>query len=123
MADDHELLRFGIRSILKSDSRWEVCGEAIDGRDAIEKVRTLKPDVVVMDVLMRGTTGIEAVRQIKKLAPPTKIVMVSAHDSAAVSQLAKLIGASAFLTKAECGTRLTETIAGLLQSRTETNSK
>jgi DNA-binding NarL/FixJ family response regulator len=119
IADDHELSRRGIRTILNSDSRWEVCGEAIDGRDAVEKVGMLKPDVIIVDALMPDTSGIEAVRQIRRIAPSIKIIMVSAHDSAAVSQLANLIGADGFLTKEQCGTRLNETIAKALRSHPE----
>jgi DNA-binding NarL/FixJ family response regulator len=119
IADDHELSRIGIMDVLCGTSRWDICGEAIDGRDAIEKVRTLKPDVVVMDAHMPGTTGIEGARRIRKIAPSTKIIIISGHDPTAISQLAMVVGADAFLAKADCGKRLNQTIANVLESRRE----
>lgn len=119
IADNHEVSRIGIRNILQGDSRLDVCGQAIDGRDAIEKVRTLKPDVIVMDALMSGTTGIEAARQIRKIAPSTKVVILSVHEPAAVTQFTTAAGADAFLLKAQCVAHLNETIFHAVKSRSD----
>jgi len=98
VADEHEAARKALKDILQNDSRYEVCGEAIDGLEAAEKVRALKPDAVIdtMDV-------IQAVREIRATSPSTKIIIVSIYDSAAIAQMAAMIGADAFLTKTQCG--------------------
>ena len=111
IADDHEVSRVGIRDILRTDSRWEVCEDAIDGTDAVEKVRRFKPDVVIMDVVMHGVSSAEAVRQIRRISPLTKIIMVSLYD---FPQLAMSLGADTFLMKAQCGMYLNHRIADLL---------
>ncbi len=66
IADDHEVVRKGLCALLQGESGWEVCGEASDGRTATEKVRELKPDVIVLDIGMPGLNGLEATRQIIK---------------------------------------------------------
>jgi DNA-binding NarL/FixJ family response regulator len=114
LVDDHELSRRGIKSLLAAVAEWEICGEATDGRDALEKVSQLKPDLIIMDAIMPGMSGIEAARRIREQFPEIKIVMLSVHDSNSVSQLASLVGADVFLTKTTSPKNLRDTIANLL---------
>jgi DNA-binding NarL/FixJ family response regulator len=116
LVDDHELSRSGIKSLLVPNPNWEVCGEATDGREALEKVQQLKPDLVIMDAIMPSMSGIEAARRMREQLPWVKIVIVSVHDSDSVSQLSSLVGADVFLTKTTSPKNLRETIAKLLEA-------
>ena len=69
VADDHPIFRFGLRSFLGSHENWEVCGEAADGKQAIEKCRQLKPDLLILDICMPRLNGVDAARQILKDNP------------------------------------------------------
>lgn len=80
IVDDHEAIRTGIRSLLKSRPQWHVCGEAVDGVDAVEKVRALHPDVVLMDISMPRMDGITATRVVQREAPESRVIIVSQND-------------------------------------------
>jgi DNA-binding NarL/FixJ family response regulator len=84
LADDHEIMRVGLRSLLESQLNWTVVGEAIDGEEAVEMVLSLKPDVALLDIAMPKISGLEAARQILLQVPRTKILLLSAHDSTQV---------------------------------------
>jgi DNA-binding NarL/FixJ family response regulator len=79
IADDHDLMRRGLRTLLETHPGWTVCGEANTGRDAVAKAETLHPDVVIIDITMPELNGIEAARRILKAAPATEILVLSVH--------------------------------------------
>jgi DNA-binding NarL/FixJ family response regulator len=81
IADDHDLMRRGIRALLESHAGWTVCGEAQNGREAIERAIELKPDIAVLDMTMPELNGIDAAQRIQKDSPATKILMLSMHYS------------------------------------------
>src|SRR5271170_2638870 len=81
IADDHDLMRRGIKGLLQSHAGWEVCGEAHTGREAVSLAETLKPDVVVLDISMPDLNGIEAARRIRKSSPSTEVLILSVHYS------------------------------------------
>ncbi len=81
VADDHEVVRRGIRALLETRSEWEICGEASTGRDAIAKTARLKPDVVLLDITMPDMSGLDAIPEILKACPETKILVLTMHDS------------------------------------------
>lgn len=114
VVDDHELTRMGIKAALADNPEWEICGEALDGTEAVEMVLQLKPDLIVMDIIMPNMSGIEAARQIRRIAPQTKILMLSVHDGPSVGTFVKLAGADAFLSKLNSSDYLHETVAQLL---------
>lgn len=81
LADDHVLVRKGIRAMLESDEEMEVVGEAGNGQEALEAARTLKPDILVLDIRMPQMDGLEAAARVREYAPGTKAVILSMHDS------------------------------------------
>src|SRR5438094_220034 len=99
LAEDHQIVREGFRSLLEHESDIEVVGEAETGRQAVQLTRKLRPAVVVMDIAMPLLNGLEATRQIRKDFPETKVLILSAHsDDAYVEQVA-MLGAAGFLLK------------------------
>ncbi len=99
IVDDHELLRRGIRSLLSGEPNCEICGEAVDGRDAVEKASQLKPDVIFMDVSMPNLNGLEATREILRFLPQVKILIVSQHESPEIARQALNAGARGYIVK------------------------
>lgn len=103
IADDHEIVRQGIRALLEKHAGWEVCGEAGDGREAIELTKALKPDLVLLDIGMPGLNGLEAGRHILAEAPLTRILVLTIHDSEQVVRDVLAVGARGFLLKSDAG--------------------
>ncbi len=99
LADDHKLMRSGLRLLLDQQPEFTVVGEADDGLQAVEKTQTLKPDVVVMDIGMPNLNGIEAARKIKELRPDAAIVMLSMHSDEGYVLRALRAGARGYLLK------------------------
>jgi len=99
IADDHEMLRRGVRNTLQTEPDLEICGEAVDGQDAIDKARELHPDLVILDINMPVLNGLVAVRQILRYCPTTKIVIFSVHDSDQTKQEIIAAGAHGFVSK------------------------
>ena len=81
IAEDHTIVREGLRSLLTSDPEFEISGEAEDGREAIQRVETLAPDLVLMDLSMPRMNGMEAIREIKKRTSETKIIVLTVHKN------------------------------------------
>ena len=118
LAEDHQLVREGFRSLLEHEADIEVVGEATTGRDAVRLARKLEPAVVVMDIAMPLLNGLEATRQIRKCLKQTKVLILSAHsDDAYVEQVAEL-GASGFLLKQTSSHNLATAIREIKKGRT-----
>lgn len=99
LADDHTVVRQGLRKILEDRPQWEVVAEAADGREAVRQAEEVKPDVAIVDVAMPLLNGIEAVRQIARKAPGTRVLVLSMHnDEAYVTQMLRA-GAAGYLLK------------------------
>src|ERR1700674_6066662 len=81
VADDHPVFRLGLCSLIRSHESWEVCGEAVDGRDAVEKCRQLKPDLLILDICMPKLNGVDAAQQILKRNPAQVILVLTSVDS------------------------------------------
>jgi two-component system response regulator NreC len=110
LAEDHTIVRKGLRSLLDGEAGIEVIGEAEDGREAIEKVQQLRPDVVLMDITMPGLNGLEATRQIKKRFPEVKVVVLTVHANEEYIFQILRAGASGYLVKQAAPTELLSAI-------------
>jgi PAS domain S-box-containing protein len=99
IVDDHEVVRCGVRSLLSEIQNFDVCGDAIDGRDAVAKAKELKPDVVVMDVSMPNLNGLEATRLIRDALPQTEVLILSQHEAPEMIRQVYSAGARGYLVK------------------------
>src|SRR4029077_11003847 len=99
IVDDHEVASRGVRSLLEARADFDVCGEAVDGQDGVEKAKQLKPDVVVMDVSMPKLNGFEATRVILSVLPDTVVLILSQHASQEIIKQAFHAGARGYVLK------------------------
>jgi DNA-binding NarL/FixJ family response regulator len=123
VADDHESVRRGLRELIMTEREFEVCGEAGDGREAVEKARELGPDVVVLDVSMPGMNGVEAARQIVKQNSMTEILILTLHDSEQIIRDILKAGARGYMLKSDVAHDLLFAIRSLAQHRPFFTSK
>jgi DNA-binding NarL/FixJ family response regulator len=114
IVDDHFAARTTIRSLLDWHS-FQVCGDAKDGQEAIDKVIELKPDIVILDINMPVMDGFTAAREIRRISPTTKIVFLTIHDAPATMQRTRL-WAHGFVPKAAAGTDLIPTLTRIVGS-------
>jgi PAS domain S-box-containing protein len=106
IADDHEVVRKGVRSLLRTQHNIDVCGEAVDGRDAVEKARLLHPDLILMDISMPNLNGFEATREILRAIPQTQVVILSEHETPQMVQHALYAGAHGYIVKSSLSKNL-----------------
>lgn len=118
IADDHEVARRGIRSLLENHPGWEVCAEAKDGRDAVELATTTKPEVVLLDIGMPNLNGLEAARQISAMLPGAGILILTMHDSDSMVRDVLRAGARGFLLKSDAGRDLVAAVEAVQRQRT-----
>jgi DNA-binding NarL/FixJ family response regulator len=123
VADDHEVVRRGLCALLQAQPDWEVCGEAGDGREALDKTQKLKPDVVILDIGMPSLNGLEATRQILKAMPQTKVLILTLHDSDQVVREVLNAGARGFLLKSDAARDLVAAVEALRRNKTYFTSK
>ena len=113
IADDHEIVRRGIRPLIESEWGWEICGEATDGRQAVSMALELKPDIVIVDVSMPELGGVEVARQIRRDLPETEVLVFSGHESEALVHQLFAAGARGFVLKSEAVANLIPAIKAL----------
>jgi DNA-binding NarL/FixJ family response regulator len=117
IVDDHVAIRLGLRSELACNPQWEVCGEAENGKEAVEKVLELKPDLVILDISMPIMSGIEACRQIRRLVPDIKILLYTMHSSPQpqLELIARQAGANGVLNKSQTVASLKKAVERVLR--------
>jgi len=117
IADDHELVRRGLRSTLEERPGWEVVGEAGDGEEAVRQSLKLKPDLLVLDVNMPKQNGLEVARVLKERAPKIRVLVLTVHDSAQVVREIMQAGAKGYLLKSEAGKDLPTAVETVMQDQ------
>jgi DNA-binding NarL/FixJ family response regulator len=118
VADDHDVVRQGLRSLLESRTGWEVCGEASNGREAVEMCVQLKPEIVIMDIAMPTMTGLEATRQILKASPKTQVIVLTMHESEELLREVLDAGARGYVLKTDKGRELISAVDAVCNHNT-----
>lgn len=113
VADDHQVVRTGLRTLLESKAGWQVCAEAANGREAVEKAGQLQPDVAVLDIGMPLLNGVEATRQIRKVSPKTEVLILTMHDSEHMIQGVMDAGAHGYILKDDADRNLLAAVESL----------
>src|ERR1700685_176411 len=117
IADDHEVVRRGLCALLQAREGWEICAEAKDGREAVEKAAQLNPDVVILDVGMPNLNGLAATRQLTQLDPHCKVIVLTITDSDQVIREALDAGARGFVLKSDAARDLVSAVEALQRNR------
>jgi two-component system, NarL family, response regulator NreC len=110
LVDDHQVVREGLRAVLQAQSDFRLIGESEDGSDAIRKVQQLRPDVLVLDLVLRGVQGLEVLRQVHKESPRTRVVVLSMHSDLAYVLEALHNGAAAYVLKSAPSSEVVQAI-------------
>jgi DNA-binding NarL/FixJ family response regulator len=123
IADDHELVRDGIRGLLQAHRCWRVVGEAVDGVEAVEKTKKLKPDLAILDITMPDLDGLEVTRQIRTAAPNTKVLVLTMHESDQMVRRALEAGARGYVLKSDLAVHLVKAVRDVSQGKLSLTSK
>jgi DNA-binding NarL/FixJ family response regulator len=118
IADDHEIVRQGIRALIESHPGWEVCAEAVDGREAVQKVAELKPDLIALDIGMPNLNGLDAAREILQENPKAKILFLTIYDTDQAAKTAIQIGAKGLILKSDAARELVGAIEVIQRNST-----
>lgn len=114
IVDDHEVVRQGVRTILKARPQWEVCGEAMNGREAVDLAGKQDPDVIIMDITMPEMSGIEATREITRLGLRPAVLIFTMHESRSLAETVREVGARGFVLKSRAARDLIEALDSLM---------
>ena len=117
IVDDHEAVRKGVCAILSSRLDIEVCGEAVNGKEATAKAKELQPDLIILDISMPVLSGFDAARQIRKIVPEARILMFSMHESKQFLEEAKKLGVHGYLTKTRGNDVLLRAVDALMRNQ------
>jgi DNA-binding NarL/FixJ family response regulator len=119
IADDHDIVRRGLRALIQEQPGWQIAAEVKDGRDAVAKADQFKPDVAILDIMMPSLNGLDATKQIAKLSPRTKVLILTMHDSD-YQLIHKILdaGAHGYILKTDAGRDLITAVHALLSNKT-----
>ena len=123
VADDHDIVRRGLRDLIEKQPGWKVVGEATNGREAVEKVKQLKPDVSILDISMPALDGLEAARQIVASGSSTKVLILTMHHSDPLIQQMLKAGVRGYVMKSDAASELVQAVEALHRNRTFFTSK
>ncbi|HEX4004002.1 MAG TPA: response regulator transcription factor [Candidatus Acidoferrales bacterium] len=119
IVDDHEIVREGIRTLLgRSRPDWVICGEAPNATEALEKVKILEPDIVILDITMPGMSGLEAATRINKLGVHSKVLIFTMHESERLAKEVRDVGARGYVLKSQAARDLVQAIERILSGGT-----
>jgi DNA-binding NarL/FixJ family response regulator len=117
LADDHDVMRRGLRHLVEEQPGWKVCAEATTGRQAVELAKQHKPDVAVLDITMPELNGLEATRQIRKALPNTEVLIFTMHESEELVRDAFAAGARGYLLKIDAGQDIVAAVEALFRHK------
>jgi len=123
IADDHEIVREGLRAMIQRQPGWEVCGDVSTGREVVAQAPALNPDIIVMDIGMPELNGLDATRQIKRALPNTEVLIFTANETEEIVRNVFKAGAKAYLLKSDANQHLVPAIEALCKHRTYFSSK
>jgi two-component system, NarL family, response regulator NreC len=123
LVDDHQILRQGVRNLLEDDPDLKVIGEAADGKEGIELTEKLKPDILISDLMMKGLNGIDVTREVRKLSPATRIIILSMYDDDGYVNQAMRAGAMGYVLKGSGIDELLTAIRKVLSGSTYLGSR
>jgi len=117
LADDHDVVREGLRKLLEGQPHWVVCGEALNGRQAVSMCQELKPNIAVLDISMPELNGVDASKQILKVSPETEILVFTMHESEQLVRNILAAGARGYVLKSDPAQNIIEAVASLAVHR------
>ena len=123
VADDHDIVRRGLRDLIERQPGWKVVGEATNGREAVEKTKQLKPDVSILDISMPSLNGLEAARQIVASGSSTKVLILTIHQSDPLIQQMVKAGVRGYVLKTDAASELVHAVEALQRNKTFFTSK
>ena len=123
VADDHDIVRRGLRDLIEKQPGWKVVGEATNGKEAVEKAKQLKPDVSILDISMPSLNGLEAARQIVASGSPTKVLILTIHHSDPLIQQMVKAGVRGYVLKTDAASELVHAVEALQRNKTFFTSK
>lgn len=118
IADDHEIVRQGIRRVLEVKPEWEICGEASNGQEAVRMAQELSPDIIIMDVTMPVMSGFEAADEISRLPLGSRVLFFTMHDSGSMAGSVRKSGAHGYVVKSRAAQDLVQALERLLTGGT-----
>ena len=118
IADDHEVVRQGVRRLLQSRPEWEICGEAENGRQAVSLAQELNPDALIMDISMPLMNGLEATSEISTLNANIRVLILTMHEPAELAEPARKMGARGLVMKSDVGQHLISALERVLSGGT-----
>ncbi len=118
IADDHEIVRQGIRRVLEVKPEWEICGEASNGQEAVRMAQELSPDIIIMDVTMPVMSGFEAADEISRLPLGSRVLFFTMHDSGSMAGSVRKSGAHGYVVKSRAAQDLVQALERLLRGGT-----
>jgi DNA-binding NarL/FixJ family response regulator len=123
LADDHSIVRAGVRAVLEQQPGWVICGEASSGPEAIEQAEKLAPDIIIMDIGMPELNGLDATRRIKRLHPKIEVLIFTANETEDVVRNVFKAGARGYLLKSDATKHLVPAVEALVKKRTYFSSR
>lgn len=117
IADDHAIVRQGVRALLQEQREWQVVAEATDGREAVRKAAELKPDLAILDIMMPSLNGLDATKQITKVGLKTQVLILTVHDSDQLIPKVLEAGARGYILKADAGRDLIAAVNALIANK------
>src|SRR5437764_872814 len=115
LADDHDVVRRGLKTLLEEHSGWEICGEALSGREAVDLARQLLPDIAIVDLMMPDLNGLETTRQIRKISERTQVLIFTMHHNESIVHDVLEAGARGYLLKSDAERHIVTAVETLLR--------